>query len=94
MQEVTQNALDCTQAPTRCLAIAEAQKAQEGALQELAALRAKLDDAKGKRCECGGPLVALRSVDLRICNDCKTETPWRLSEGQKPLIGSNRSDRK
>ena len=43
-----------------------------------------------KHCQCGGPLVALRSLNLRICADCKREIEWRLDEGQRPLIGNNR----
>lgn len=43
-----------------------------------------------KLCPCGGPLVALRSLNLRICADCKREIEWRLDEGQRPLIGNNR----
>lgn len=43
--------------------------------------------------DCGGPTVALRSRDRRVCNDCKTEHDWKLGPGQKPLLGSNRQDR-
>lgn len=38
-----------------------------------------------KLCPCGGPLIPLRSLNLRICADC-----WRLDDGQRPLIGNNR----
>lgn len=43
---------------------------------------------------CTGPLVPLRSLSVRICNDCKTEYRWTLEDGQKPLIANNRHDRK
>lgn len=44
--------------------------------------------------KCAGPLVDLRSMNSRICADCKTEHPWHLAPGQKPLISNNRIDRK
>lgn len=45
--------------------------------------------------KCGNTrLVRLSSLQVMLCPDCKTETPWPLREGQKPLIGSNRGDRK
>lgn len=48
----------------------------------------------GKPCPvCCSPLVDLRSLNKRICIGCKREFEWRLEEGQKPLIGSNRVDR-
>jgi ribosomal protein L37AE/L43A len=45
--------------------------------------------------KCGNPDV-IRMSSLRIihCPDCHTESPWPLKDGQKPLIGSNRGDRK
>lgn len=45
--------------------------------------------------KCGNPDV-IRMSSLRIihCVDCHTESPWPLKDGQKPLISSNRGDRK
>lgn len=49
----------------------------------------------GKPCpHCKSPLVDLRSLNKRICSGCKTSYEWMLDEGQKPLVGSHRSDRK
>lgn len=44
--------------------------------------------------KCSGPLVQLRSLNLRICNDCKAEYEWNLKPGQPPLITNNRADRR
>lgn len=44
--------------------------------------------------KCAGPLVDLRSLNVRLCADCKSEYPWHLAPGQRPLIGNNRQDRK
>lgn len=44
--------------------------------------------------KCAAPLVALRSLNARICIDCKTEHDWHLAPGQKPLITTNRDNRK
>jgi len=61
---------------------------------ELERLR-NADDSTAKRCTlCSGPLVSLRGQGARICNDCKTEFEWLLDDGQRPLLGSNRGDRK
>lgn len=50
---------------------------------------------QGKKCPaCDSPLVDLRSINKRKCSGCKQEYDWPLNEGQRPLIGSNRSDRK
>lgn len=44
---------------------------------------------------CGNTdLVLYRSMNLKQCPDCRTEIPWTLDPGQKPLIGTNRQDRK
>lgn len=49
------------------------------------------DDARGKPCPvCGGPLVSLPSMNLRVCADCRREFDWHLSPGQKPLLANNR----
>ena len=48
-----------------------------------------------KECpKCAGPLVDLRSQNLRICSDCKAEYEWSLKPGQPPLITNNRADRR
>lgn len=44
--------------------------------------------------KCGGPLVPLRSLLLKLCNDCKHEVAWPLEPGQPPLITTNRDKRK
>jgi hypothetical protein len=37
--------------------------------------------------ECGNScLVELRSQNLKICADCKTQIKWDLDEGQKPTF--------
>lgn len=43
---------------------------------------------------CGGPMCALASLNKLLCADCKHEVTWMLDPGQKPLVGSNRQDRK
>lgn len=45
-----------------------------------------------RTCEkCGGDgLVALRSINILHCADCNHRQPWKLKEGQKPLLGSSR----
>jgi hypothetical protein len=48
------------------------------------------DDARGKLCSCGAPMVALRTQFVRLCIGCKQEVEWPLDEGQAPLIGNNR----
>ena len=51
--------------------------------------------ATGNRCVCGcTDLIRYSSLNMKQCPDCKTEIPWHLSDGQKPLVGSNRQDRK
>ncbi len=43
---------------------------------------------------CGSDcMIPLRSINLKICNTCKRETPWTLDEDQKPVVTSNRADR-
>ncbi len=44
--------------------------------------------------KCGGPLVPLRSLLLKLCTDCQHEVPWPLAPGQPPLITTNRDKRK
>lgn len=45
--------------------------------------------------QCGSDaVVALRSMDKKLCSDCKAEWPWKLDPGQKPLVASSRADRK
>lgn len=44
-------------------------------------------------CSCTD-LVLLRSLNKKICADCKTEFDWFLDPGQKPLQGPSRADRK
>lgn len=40
-------------------------------------------------------MVNLPSLNTRQCaTGCKTEFAWHLDAGQKPLIASNRHDRK
>lgn len=49
----------------------------------------------GKPCpDCGAPMVALRSLERRICTGCRKEWPWLLKPGQPPLVSTNRDRRK
>ena len=51
--------------------------------------------ADSNRCVCGCiDLIRYSSLNMKQCPDCKTEIPWHLSDGQLPLVGSNRQDRK
>jgi len=43
---------------------------------------------------CGGALSSLASQNTRLCTQCLAEISWELSAGQKPLVGSNRQDRR
>ena len=45
---------------------------------------------------CAAPLSLLRSQSLKICTNgkCGAQYQWLLDDGQKPLIGSSRQDRK
>lgn len=53
-----------------------------------------MTDPRGKPCpHCGSPLSDLRSINHRQCSGCARYYKWELSEGQKPLVGSNRQDR-
>ena len=53
------------------------------------------DKGTGKPCpECGTPMVGYSSIDLRECVGCKHSEPWKLDEGQKPLLTNNRDVRK
>lgn len=49
----------------------------------------------GKRCpDCGEPCTDLRSINARQCAaGCKAIHEWSLADGQRPLLGSNRTDR-
>lgn len=45
--------------------------------------------------KCGNPdVVRMSSLRIIHCPDCHTESPWPLKDGQKPLINTNRGDRK
>ena len=53
------------------------------------------DDARGKPCpDCGEPTVGCGTMNLRVCNGCKKEWDWHLSEGQLPLVSSSRATRR
>lgn len=42
--------------------------------------------------ECGGTaIVALRSMNLKLCSECLHEYDWNLDAGQAPLLATNRS---
>lgn len=50
---------------------------------------------RGKPCpRCNSPLADLRSMNKRQCTGCGRYFAWELSEGQRPLLGSNRADRR
>lgn len=59
-------------------------------------LRVRFGRITTKHCpSCGSDVVIpLRSINLKICNSCKREFPWTLSEGQRPVVASSRADRK
>ena len=58
-------------------------------------LSAAGDDARGKPCpDCGEPTVGCGTMNLRVCNGCKKEWDWHLSEGQLPLVSSSRATRR
>lgn len=40
-------------------------------------------------CKCD-KLVLLRSINIKMCPDCKKKYIWNLDKGQKPLITSSR----
>jgi len=46
--------------------------------------------------DCRAELVALRSINAKLCSNgkCQQVIDWHLAPGQKPLVGSNRQDRK
>lgn len=54
------------------------------------------EEPSGKPCpNCGEPMSKLRSHSAMQCaTGCKQSVPWDLDEGQKPLIGNNRQDRR
>jgi hypothetical protein len=35
-------------------------------------------------------LVRLSTLNLKFCPDCHTWIPWKLSEGQQPIVTNNR----
>ena len=35
---------------------------------------------------CGGRLILLTSLNLKVCNKCGAETVWKLDPGQKPIF--------
>ena len=44
---------------------------------------------------CGSTVVVpLRSINMKICNNCTHEFTWKLDPGQKPLQAPSRADRK
>lgn len=49
-----------------------------------------------KFCPCCGStvVVPLRSINMKICNNCAHEFSWTLDPGQKPLQASSRADRR
>ena len=54
-----------------------------------------MTDGTGKPCpKCGTPMVNLASINERQCIGCGHSEPWKLSEGQKPLINTSRGDKK
>ena len=66
-------------------------------LARIAELELLADDARGKRCpECSAPMVSLSTIDggQRVCSGCDKVWPWRLKEGQPPLISNNRMVKK
>jgi hypothetical protein len=53
------------------------------------------EQGTGKPCmNCEWPTVALSSHNRRECVVCKRPEPWKLAEGQKPLINTSRGDKK
>lgn len=54
-----------------------------------------MTDSTGKPCpKCHAPMSDLRSMHKRICTDCGSEWDWELSQGQAPLVGTNRAGRR
>lgn len=49
-----------------------------------------------KHCpKCGSDaVVPLRSINMKICSDCKSEFAWTLDAGQKALMAPSRADRR
>lgn len=56
----------------------------------LAELAAKYGPDPNGCPECGGPYIPLRSMNKKICNGCGATVPWKLKEGQKPLLQCTR----
>ncbi len=52
------------------------------------------EDSKNTCPECNSPLSLMRSNNLKECTSCDYKCDWDLDPGQKPLIGSNRGDRR
>lgn len=42
-----------------------------------------------KKCKCE-VLVPLRSINKKMCPDCKAKYEWNLDPGQRPLITSSK----
>lgn len=54
-----------------------------------------MTDAAGKPCKlCGAPMSDLRSMQQRLCTACGHAEAWTLSDGQAPLIGPARAQKK
>jgi ssDNA-binding Zn-finger/Zn-ribbon topoisomerase 1 len=54
-----------------------------------------MTDGTGKPCpDCGAPMVNLASLNLRQCIGCGHSEHWNLKDGQKPLVNTNRGDKK
>ena len=54
-----------------------------------------MTDGTGKPCpKCGTPMVNLSSISRRQCVGCGYVEPWKLAEGQRPLINTSRGDKK
>jgi len=43
---------------------------------------------------CGAPLVSLSSQNLKLCPDCKGQYPWPLKPEQRPIVNSQRGDKR
>jgi hypothetical protein len=41
-----------------------------------------------------GVMCELRSLSVKMCNSCGHNVPWKLKEGQIPLIANNRQVKK
>ena len=53
-----------------------------------------MTDGTGKPCPiCGGPMVNLSSISLRLCVGCKHSEEWHLAPGQKSLLGKGKGEK-